>query len=172
MVKVTGCGAGPSRISSDLELLAGLRLQLDFLEAGGDLRERGLRGECGESGQRNERGGPSRRCALAAFAVVDRVQRCSGHARVSLQIVAQRKCSGTLDEAAHAVRNDLDERDLAFLDGRDPAIALAEMVAGQHPVDQPVLRLYQPVIAATQPQRADHAERVERELLEELARPD
>jgi len=47
-----------------------------------------LRGECGESGQRGQRGAaqPATR-PLRLFAVVDRVRRCSGHARVSLEII-------------------------------------------------------------------------------------
>ena len=38
----------PVEHEAHLELLAGLRLQLDFLEAGAHLRHRGLRGDCGE----------------------------------------------------------------------------------------------------------------------------
>ncbi len=61
---------------------------------------------------------------------------------------AQRNCGGPLDEAAHAVGDDLDERDLSFLDGRNLPVALADPVAGEDPVNQSVLRLDQAVGAA------------------------
>src|SRR5690606_8220311 len=67
-----------------LELLAGLRLQLDFLETGA-LGGRNLRGERGEPGQRGE-AQPAQRPGRAS-AAVDRMQRSSGHARVSLEII-------------------------------------------------------------------------------------
>src|SRR5512141_74289 len=83
---------------------------------------------------------------------------------------AQCECGGAFDESAHAVWNDLGERDLAILDGRDPAVVLPDMIAGQDAVDQAVPGLHEAEDPALQFQRADHAQRVERELLEELAR--
>src|SRR5512145_1383806 len=83
---------------------------------------------------------------------------------------AQRYCRGPLHEAAHPVRDDLRERDLSFLDGRDAAVVLAHPVARQDPVHQPVLCLDESVCATTHTQRSHHAQRVERKLLEELAR--
>ncbi len=72
----------------DLELVAWLRLQLDLGEPGGRLRKRDLRGECECPGQRDERRGaegPMQAASLRAAMV--HVRRCSGHSRISLQII-------------------------------------------------------------------------------------
>ena len=110
-----------------LELLAGLRLQFDLGKPGGRLRQ-------ARSARRTRVSRPARRAPRAdAFdcarsASVRRLFTCDDAAVIlgsPCRSFAQRQRGGTLDEAAHAVRNDLDQRDLGFLDGRDAAIALA-----------------------------------------------
>ena len=64
---------------------AGLRLQLDLGEAGSRLRKRSLRGECECPGQRDER--RDAEAAAGPRAAKVHVRRCSGHSRISLQII-------------------------------------------------------------------------------------
>src|SRR2546429_8219742 len=70
---------------------------------------------------------------------------------------------------AEAVRNDFNQSDLGRRDVGDLAFRLAEVVAGPHAMPQAVLVLHQAVHRPAEAQRADHLQRVERELLEELA---
>src|SRR5690606_16132331 len=104
--------------------------------------------------------------------------RITGFAKVEHDILAfslgsfcQRQRSRPLDVSAETIRHDLDDRYLVVGNADDASVVLPHIVAGQHTVNEPVLALNEAIGAALQLQGSDHAHRVERKLLQELARP-
>src|SRR5215472_1562996 len=85
----------------------------------------------------------------------------------TLLVQAERR--GPLHIPAEAVRNDFNETDLGRSDLGDLAFRRTHVIAGADAMDQAVLGLHQAEHLAAETQCADHPQRVERVLLEELA---
>src|SRR5690606_38033952 len=104
--------------------------------------------------------------------------RITGFAKIEHDILAfslgslcQRQCRWTLDVSAETIRHDLDDRYLGIGYADDSPVVLPHIVAGQHAMYEAVFPLDEAVVATLQLQRPDHPHRIQRELLQELARP-
>src|SRR5260370_15275021 len=84
-------------------------------------------------------------------------------------LLVQGERRGALHVPAEAVRNYFNQCDLGRCDVGDLAFRLPQVVAGAHAMHQAVLGLHQSEHLPAEAQRADHLQRVERELLEELS---
>src|SRR5690606_20212845 len=84
--------------------------------------------------------------------------------------IAERDGRRTFQISPEPIRNDFNEGDLVFGDRQDSPVVLPHVVAHLYAVDQPFAVLHEAEPSAALLERPDHAQRVEREALEELAR--